>query len=85
MSEFLAAPESVESAMETKELVQTVEEFLDSLKTRDRVIFVRRYWFYDSYEQIAERVGISAKNVSVKLTRLRRQLKIFLEERGNFL
>ena len=85
LSEFLAAPESVESAMETKELVQTVEEFLDSLKTRDRVIFIRRYWFYDSYEQIAERVGISAKNVSVKLTRLRRQLKVYLEERGNFL
>ena len=85
LSEFLAAPESVESAMETKELVQSVEEFLDSLKTRDRVIFIRRYWFYDSYEQIAERVGISAKNVSVKLTRLRRQLKIYLEERGNFL
>ncbi|MBR3824388.1 MAG: sigma-70 family RNA polymerase sigma factor [Lachnospiraceae bacterium] len=85
LSEFLAAPESVESAMETKELVQSVEEFLDSLKTRDRVIFIRRYWFYDSYEQIAERVGISAKNVSVKLTRLRRQLKVYLEERGNFL
>ena len=85
LSEFLAAPESVESAMETKELVKTVEEFLDSLKTRDRVIFIRRYWFYDSYEQIAERVGISAKNVSVKLTRLRRQLKVYLEERGNFL
>ncbi|MBR6666483.1 MAG: sigma-70 family RNA polymerase sigma factor [Lachnospiraceae bacterium] len=85
LSEFLAAPESVESAMETKELVQSVEEFLDSLKTRDRVIFIRRYWFYDSYEQIAARVGISAKNVSVKLTRLRRQLKIYLEERGNFL
>lgn len=85
LSEFLAAPESVESTMETKELVQSVEEFLDSLKTRDRVIFIRRYWFYDSYEQIAARVGLSSKNVSVKLTRLRRQLKIYLEERGNFL
>lgn len=85
LSEFLAAPESVESTMEAKELVKTVEEFLDALKTRDRVIFIRRYWFYDSYEQIAARVGLSSKNVSVKLTRLRRQLKIYLEERGNFL
>ena len=85
LSEFLAAPESVESTMEAKELVKTVEEFLDSLKTRDRVIFVRRYWFYDSYEQIAARVGLSSKNVSVKLTRLRKQLKVYLEERGNFL
>ena len=85
LSEFLAAPESVESTMESKELLASIESFLDDLKTRDRVIFIRRYWFYDSYEQIAERVGISSKNVSVKLTRLRRQLKVYLEERGNFL
>lgn len=85
LSEFLASSESVESAMETKELVQAIETFLDGLKKRDRVIFIRRYWFYDSYEQIADRVGISSKNVSVKLTRLRRQLKVYLEERGDYL
>lgn len=85
LSDFLASPESVESIMESKELVAAIEGFLDSLKTRDRVVFIRRYWFYDSYEQIASRVGISAKNVSVKLTRLRRQLRVYLEERGDFL
>ena len=85
LNEFLASPESVESTIESKELVETIESFLDDLKTRDRVIFIRRYWFYDSYEQIASRVGISAKNVSVKLTRLRRQLRVYLEERGDFL
>ena len=85
LSEFLASPESVESTIESKELVEAIESFLDDLKTRDRVIFIRRYWFYDSYDQIAERVEISSKNVSVKLTRLRKQLKIYLEERGNFL
>ena len=81
----MASPNSVESAMESKELITAIEGFLDSLKVRDRVIFIRRYWFYDSYEQISERVGISSKNVSVKLTRLRKQLKVYLEERGNFL
>lgn len=85
LNEFLASPESVESTIESKELVEAIESFLDDLKTRDRVIFIRRYWFYDSYDRIAERVGISSKNVSVKLTRLRKQLKIYLEERGNFL
>lgn len=85
LADFLAAPDSVESELESKELVKDIEAFLDGLKPENRVIFMRRYWFYDSYEQIAGRVGLTEKNVSVRLTRLRRQLKDYLEERGNHL
>ena len=82
LADFLAAPESVESMFEADELAKVIEGFLDSLDTVSRVIFMRRYWFYDNYEQIAKKVGISEKNVSVKLTRLRKRLKNYLEERG---
>ena len=85
LAEVIAAPDSVESVVEMKELTADIEEFLSSLSTKNRVIFMRRYWFFDSYEQIAKRVGISEKNVSVKLTRLRKQLKDYLSERGIFL
>ena len=85
LAEVIAAPDSVESIVEMKELTADIEEFLSSLSTKNRVIFMRRYWFFDSYEQIAKRVGISEKNVSVKLTRLRKQLKDYLSERGIFL
>lgn len=85
LADFLVAPDSIESIMETKELTLAIEQFLDTLKEQNRVIFIRRYWFYDDYEQIAKKVGISEKNVSVRLTRLRKQLKDYLEERGNLL
>ena len=85
LEEFLESPDSVESRMELKELTGAIESFLDSLNELNRVIFVRRYWFYDNYMQIAKKVGLSEKNVSVRLTRLRKQLKDYLEERGNFL
>ena len=85
LEEFLVSPDSVESKMEMKELTENIESFLDSLSAQNRVIFVRRYWFYDNYAQIAKTVGLSEKNVSVRLTRLRKQLKDYLEERGNFL
>ena len=85
LEEFLVSPDSVESRMELKELTVSIERFLDSLNELNRVIFVRRYWFYDNYMQIAKKVGLSEKNVSVRLTRLRKQLKDYLEERGNFL
>ena len=85
LEEFLVSPDSVEGRMELKELTGAIESFLDSLNELNRVIFVRRYWFYDNYMQIAKKVGLSEKNVSVRLTRLRKQLKDYLEERGNFL
>ena len=85
LEEFLVSPDSVESKMEMKELTEAIESFLDSQSAQNRVIFMRRYWFYDNYAQIAKQVGLSEKNVSVRLTRMRKQLKDYLEERGNFL
>ncbi|MBQ4282429.1 MAG: sigma-70 family RNA polymerase sigma factor [Lachnospira sp.] len=85
LADFLAAPDSVESAMAVNELTESIEAFLESLTSENRVIFVKRYWFYDDYEDIAKQVGLSVKNVSVRLTRMRKQLKEYLEERGNFL
>jgi RNA polymerase sigma-70 factor (ECF subfamily) len=58
-----------------------IEDFLETLTVENRVIFMRRYWFSDSYEMIARRVGITEKNVSVRLTRMRKQLRNFLIER----
>ena len=82
---YLSAPDTVEAEIETKELARIIERFLDSLSEENNVIFVRRYWFMDSYAEIAKRVGLSEKNVSVRLTRIRQQLKEYLMEREVFL
>lgn len=82
IAETLAAEDSVDQRMETRLLVQSVEGFLDTLRQEDRVLFLRRYWFSDSYAEIASQLGISEKNVSVKLTRVRKQLKKYLSNRG---
>ena len=76
------APDTVEGEVEAKALARFIEAFLDSLSIKNRVIFMRRYWFSDSYEEIAQRVGLTEKNVSVRLTRLRRQLKEYLVKEG---
>ena len=41
----------------------------------------RRYWFSDTYADIAKQVGLTEKNVSVRLTRLRKDLREYLIER----
>ena len=82
---YLAAPDTVETEIETKELARIIECFLDTLSEENCVIFMRRYWFTDTYAEIAKRVRLSEKNVSVRLTRLRKQMKDYLIEREVYL
>lgn len=77
----LASPSTVEDELETKELVRIIEEFLGTLSKENRVIFLQRYWFSDTYSNIAKKVGISEKSVSVRLTRIRRRMREYLLER----
>ncbi len=78
----LASPDTVEGRIEANELTRELERFLDMLTEENRVLFLRRYWFADSYEEIAGRMGMTQKNVSVRLARLRKQLRKYLTERG---
>ncbi len=77
----ILSPNSVETEMEAKELAHIIEEFLDTLTVENRVIFIRRYWFSDTYKDIADRIGITEKNVSMRLTRIRKQMREYLVER----
>ena len=82
---YVADTHTVEAEIEAKELARIIESFLDTLTTENRVIFMRRYWFSDSYKDIAEFVGLSEKNVSVRLTRIREKMKQYLIEREVFI
>ncbi len=79
---WLPGPETVEEALAVRELTRLIKDFLDTLPVENRVIFMRRYAYLDSYQEIADRVGLSTKAVSVRLTRLRRKLKDHLEKEG---
>ena len=81
---YIADQKTVEDEIEARELARIIEEFLDTLTVENRVIFMRRYWFADSYKDIAELVGISEKNISVRLTRIREKMKKYLIEREVF-
>ena len=81
----IADQKTVEDEIEARELARIIEDFLDTLTVENRVIFMRRYWFSDSYKDIAELVGLSEKNISVRLARIRRKLKQYLAEREAFL
>lgn len=81
MEAYLPAQNTVEAEIEAKELAAIIDAFLDTLSVENRIIFMRRYAYFDTYAEIANRVGLSEKNVSVRLARIRRKMKKYLMER----
>ena len=82
---YIADTNTVEAEIEARELARIIESFLDTLTVENRIIFMRRYWFSDSYKDIARLVGLSEKNISVRLTRIREKMKQYLIEREVFI
>lgn len=70
------------AALEEKELGTAVNAFLAELPRRDRVIFLRRYFHTQSFEEIAAHCGISQGAVRTALSRTRKKLKQYLKKEG---
>ena len=65
-----------------KEAAEAINRFLETLDQQSRIMFVRRYWYSETVEDIAEFYGMNAKTVSTYLFRVRKKLKAFLQKEG---
>ena len=84
MENCLQSTDTVETEVEARELARIIENFLETLSAENRVIFMLRYAYSDTYADIAKRVGLAEKNVSVRLSRIRQKMKQYLIEREVF-
>lgn len=82
LENVLSYDNATDSCTGEEELTGIINEFLAAQKKENRVIFIRRYWFFDSYEDIAKRTGLSVNVVSVRLVRIRKSLRNHLEKKG---
>lgn len=82
LSECIPSNERAEDKLEVDELSKCIDEFLDTLDTTNRMLFVRRYWYLDSFKTLAGLSCLHVSTVRTRLSRLRDMLKIFLESRG---
>lgn len=83
LSQCIPDEKTVEQALEGKELSRLLDAFLDTLEERDRNLFLRRYWFFDSVRQLARAFGLTESHVKVKLYRMRKALKRYLEQEAD--
>lgn len=85
LAECFASPQTVETELESKEITRALDSFLATLDKESRVMFVRRYWYSYSIEELASLFGTGKHTVSVRLDRIRKKLKKYLAEKGVFL
>lgn len=78
----VAAGSSVEDEAEAKRLSEAMNRFVVSLKDESRFIFVRRYFYADSLENIAKVLEITEPKVKSNLFRTRNKLREFLTGEG---
>lgn len=74
-----------EDQMELKFLTECMNRYLETLSVTKRMVFVGRYWYFESIEQIAEHLGISQSKVKTTLSRVRKGLKEYLEKEGIYI
>ena len=78
----IAAPGGVEDRLNAKALAAAIRSFLDTLPGREQDIFLRRYFFVEESETIAQRYGMKADTVRLTLSRTRAKLKKYLTQEG---
>ena len=72
----------IEEKLSANELATHIDSFLESVSGEKRVIFVKRYFFEESIQDIAKQTGKSQGNIKTILFRLRKQLKDQLVKEG---
>lgn len=82
LGECIPSGDNVEQQVEAAELGRMLEAFLKTLPVERRRMFLLRYWYLMPIREIASRLGWTEGRVKTALHRVRRQLLVYLQERG---
>ncbi len=73
---------ALEETVEARELGLAINRFLGTINPDNRALFLRRYWFGDPVQEIAKDLGLKENAASVRLGRIRMQLREHLIKEG---
>lgn len=82
LEECVSGEQSIEDAILRKEAAAVLNRFVASLSADERKVFLCRYWYVNSLEEIAGKTGFSVGKVKSMLFRLRKRLGVRLEQEG---
>ena len=82
LEDCLPTPQTVETEADSRELSRLISSWLATLSGDDRALFVLRYWHGSAVQDLAEKCGCTPNAVSLRIRRLRKNLKHYLEAKG---
>ena len=82
LADILPSGERVEQLAELHELTAALIEWLRGLPPQTRTLFLQRYYFSDSVQEIAAQNNMSISAVKMALMRARKKLRAYLEREG---
>ena len=82
LSQCVSGGETPDSYFDSKELISTINNWLNTLTREKFCVFLWRYWYAVPISEIARKLGKSEKSVTATLFRIRAKLKVYLIERG---
>ena len=82
LEECISGEDSVEKEYLQKEFAKSLNQWMEQLPEVERKVFLCRYWYLDSIEDIAERFAFSESKVTSMLHRTRGKLRKMLEQEG---
>ena len=82
LEECISGESSVENEYLKKEFAMILNQFMAKLPETERRVFLCRYWYLDSIEDIAVRFSFPESKVASMLHRTRGKLRKMLEQEG---
>jgi len=82
LEEVVSGVDSVESEFESRRIEKAIRDFLWHQDEEKRLIFVRRYWYFEPIADISKRSGYSESKVTSMLFHTRQKLRAYLESEG---
>ena len=82
LSELLPDNKDIDDQLDGAEFTKLLNEFLENQKQINRRVFILRYYYNLSIEEIASATGQKNPTVKTKLFRMREELKNYLLKKG---
>ena len=82
LQECVSGSDTPEEWYNAKEVAEFIDAFLAGLGRTNRLLFVRRYWYQDSFAELSRMTGLRQGAIRTRLFRLREQLQSFLLGQG---
>ncbi len=80
LDELVSSSFSVEEQYDLKAVTKAINDFVHSLSRENQMLFIRRYWYMDSYAALSEITGMNEAAIRKRLSRFRTEMVQFIKK-----